>query len=80
MRKSTIATRPPGLSVPQGMHDFLVFGVTIISSFSSGLLLKSNGWQMLNYVAIPFLVIAGLACFWMMLHTRRTIATDTTWA
>ena len=57
------------------MHDFLVFGVTIISSFSSGLLLKSNGWQMLNYVAIPFLVIAGLACLWMMLRTRRTIAT-----
>lgn len=59
----------------QGMHDFLVFGVTIISSFSSGLLLKSNGWQMLNYVVIPFLAIAGLACWWMMRRTRRTIAT-----
>ena len=67
--------RPSEKAKTQGMHDFLVFGVTIISSFSSGLLLKSNGWQMLNYVAIPFLAIAGLACGWMMLRTRRTIAT-----
>ncbi len=58
----------------QGMHDLLVFGVTMVSSFSSGLLLKSNGWQMLNYVAIPFLAAAGLTCLWMMLRTR-TIAT-----
>ena len=71
----TGAYSPSEKAKTQGMHDFLVFGVTIISSFSSGLLLKSNGWQMLNYVAIPFLVIAGLACLWMLLRTRRTIAT-----
>ena len=45
--------RPTEKARTQGMHDFLVFGVTIISSFSSGLLLESNGWQMLNYMAIP---------------------------
>ncbi len=71
----TGAYSPSEKAKTQGMHDFLVFGVSIISSFSSGLLLKSNGWQMLNYVAIPFLAIAGLACLWMMLRTRRTIAT-----
>ena len=51
----TGAYSPSEKAKTQGMHDFLVFGVSIISSFSSGLLLKSNGWQMLNYVAIPFL-------------------------
>ena len=71
----TGAYSPSEKAKTQGMHDFLVFGVSIISSFSSGLLLKSNGWQMLNYVAIPFLIIAGLACLWMMLRARRTIAT-----
>ena len=71
----TGAYSPSEKAKTQGMHDFLVFGVSIISSFSSGLLLKSNGWQMLNYVAIPFLAIAGLACLWMLLRTRRTIAT-----
>ena len=72
----TSAYSPSEKAKTQGMHDFLVFGVSIISSFSSGLLLKSNGWQMLNYVAIPFLVIAGLACLWMMLRARRAIATS----
>ena len=61
-------------AVPAYTPDLLVFGVTMVSSFSSGLLLKSNGWQMLNYVAIPFLAAAGLTCLWMMLRTR-TIAT-----
>lgn len=70
----TEAYRPSEKAKTQGMHDLLVFGVTIVSSFSSGLLLKSNGWQMLNYVAIPFLTVAGLTCLWMMLRTR-TIAT-----
>ena len=67
--------RPSEKAKTQGMHDFLVFGVAIVSSFSSGLLLKSSGWQMLNYVAIPFLAIAGLACLWMMLHAKRANAT-----
>ena len=70
----TDAYLPSEKAKTQGMHDFLVFGVTIVSSFSSGLLLKSNGWQMLNYVAIPFLVIAALACVWMMLRTRAIAA------
>ena len=70
----TEAYRPSEKAKTQGMHDFLVFGVAIVSSFSSGLLLKSNGWQMLNYVAIPFLTIAGVACLWMMLRPRRKIA------
>ena len=71
----TDAYRPSEKAKTQGMHDFLVFGVTIAASFSSGLLLKSDGWRMLNYVAIPFLVIAGLACVWMMLRTRAIAAT-----
>lgn len=67
-----VAVALAGISVT---HFWLAFGVTIVASFSSGLLLKSDGWQMLNYVAIPFLALAGLACLWMMLHTRKTIAT-----
>ena len=71
----TDAYRPSEKAKTQGVHDFLVFGVSIVSSFSSGLLLESNGWQMLNYVAIPFLAIAGLACLWMMLRTRPVATT-----
>jgi len=70
----TEAYRPSEKAKAQGLHDFLVSGIMIVSSFSSGLLLKSNGWQMLNYVVVPFLAVAGLTCLWMMLRAR-TIAT-----
>jgi MFS family permease len=54
----------------QGLHDLLVFGVTAASSFASGLILKANGWVMLNYVAIPFIAIAGLAVLWLMFRKQ----------
>lgn len=58
----------------QGLHDLLVFCTTATSSFSSGLLLKANGWAILNYVAMPFLVVAALAMWWLLMR-RRTLVT-----
>ena len=66
--------RPIEKAKAQGIHDFLVFCVTATSSFSSGMLLKANGWQMLNYVAMPFLAMAGLACLWLMMRPRPAAA------
>lgn len=66
--------RPNEKAKAQGIHDFLVFCVTVTSSFSSGMLLEANGWQMLNYVAMPFLAMAGLACLWLMMRPRPAIA------
>ncbi len=54
----------------QGLHDLLVFGTTAASSFASGLILKANGWTMLNYVALPFITLAGVAVLWLMLRPR----------
>jgi MFS family permease len=56
----------------QGLHDLLVFCTTATSSFASGLLLKANGWAILNYVAAPFLVIVTVAMLWMIV--RRKVA------
>lgn len=58
----------------QGLHDVLVFGTTATSSFASGLILKSQGWAMLNSVALPLIVCTGLAVAWVL----RTPATRTT--
>ncbi len=71
----TDAYLPSEKAKTQGMHDFLVFGVTVVAAFSSGLLLKTNGWQMLNYAALPFLFLAALACLWLLLRHKRTLAT-----
>ena len=58
----------------QGTHDFLVFLTTATSSFSSGLLMNSNGWQMLNYAALPVLAVIGAAIAWLALKRRAGVA------
>lgn len=58
----------------QGTHDFLVFLTTASSSFSSGLLMNRNGWEMLNYAALPFLAVIGAAITWLALRRRAAVA------
>jgi len=58
----------------QGTHDFLVFLTTATSSFSSGLLMNRNGWDMLNYTALPVLVVIGAAIVWLALQRRNAVA------
>ena len=66
--------RPSEKAKAQGMHDFLVFLTTATSSFSSGLLMNSNGWAMLNYAALPILAIIGAAITWLALRRRAAAA------
>ena len=70
---STLLTEtylPAEKAKAQGLHDLLVFCTTATSSFSSGLLLSANGWAMLNYAAMPFLLIVAVALVWLW-HRRR---------
>jgi MFS family permease len=55
----------------QGANDLVIFLTMATSSFSSGMLLEANGWQMLNYLAIPFVAATGIAVLWLM--TKRRI-------
>jgi hypothetical protein len=52
----------------QGTHDFLVAPTTATSSFSPGLLMNRNGWEMLNYAALPFLAVIGTVITWLALR------------
>ena len=58
----------------QGTHDFLVFLTSATSSFSSGLLMNRNGWEMLNYAALPVLAVIGAAITWLALRQRAAVA------
>jgi MFS family permease len=64
----------------QGLNDLLVFsGVTVASLASGGLMNCSGGtaqagWEAVNYFMIPFLILAGGALIWLMLHERRALA------
>lgn len=74
---STLLTecyQPSEKARAQGLHDLLVFCTTATSSFASGLLLKANGWAILNYVAMPFLCIAVIAIGWLVMRRRVVMA------
>ena len=71
---STLLTEcylPQEKAKAQGFHDLLVFCTTATSSLASGLLLKANGWVILNYVAMPFLFTAMLAMLWLMAKRNK---------
>ncbi len=50
--------RPAERAKTQAANDFLVFGTTAIASFLSGTLLHNFGWQVINYAAIPLVLLA----------------------
>ena len=52
------AHRPQERNKVQSFNDFLVFGTMALGSFSSGKLLTSYGWDMVNYVAFPPIALA----------------------
>lgn len=55
----------------QGVNDALVFVAMMISSFSSGAMFSSDGWNKLNLVALPFLTLIAIALAALGLHQRR---------
>lgn len=56
----------------QGVNDLAVFLTMITSSASSGALISSTGWTDLNLYALPFVLVAMFAIFWLM--ARRSLA------
>ena len=70
----TEAYRPAEKAKTQGANEILVFCTTATSSFASGVLVNAAGWNTLNYVALPFLVIAGSAAQWLAMKRRAAPA------
>jgi MFS family permease len=68
----TEACTPPERAKTQGVNDLIIFVVMATSSFSSGLLLEKSGWQLLNYLALPFVTAAAVAVLWLL--ARRRVA------
>jgi MFS family permease len=70
----TEAYRPAEKAKAQGANEILVFCTTATSSFTSGVLVNASGWNTLNFVALPFLAIAGAAALWLALRRRAAAA------
>ncbi|MFM2399760.1 MAG: hypothetical protein RL341_1917 [Pseudomonadota bacterium] len=66
----TTAYTPAEKAKVQGINDLAVFLTMITSSFSSGVLVNSQGWTNLNWLSIPFVVFAAAVLVWMALKSR----------
>lgn len=64
--------RPAEKAKAQGANEILIFCTTATTSFASGVVASTAGWDVLNYVALPFLAAAGAAALW--LARRRRLA------
>jgi MFS family permease len=62
--------RPEEKNRVQGTNDLLVFVTMATSSFASGALVTSRGWEIINYGALPFLMIVAIAVLWLMNQRR----------
>ena len=55
----------------QGVNDAAIFIVMAISSLSSCALFTLQGWQAMNVLAVPFLLLAGGGILWLASVRRR---------
>ena len=67
----TQAYRPAEKMRVQGFNDMVVFVTMITSSVSSGVLLNNRGWELLNYLSVPFVAALALAVGWLL--ARRAL-------
>jgi predicted MFS family arabinose efflux permease len=57
----------------QAFNDFMVFGEVALASFSSGKLLASVGWTVVNEVLFPILLLAIALVLWSVLRARPAV-------
>lgn len=55
----------------QAFNDFLVFGSVAISSFSSGQLLVTHGWDGINTWTFPIVGVVVISLMWLWFHERN---------
>lgn len=68
------AWRPQEKDRAQAAINFAVFAVMALSSFASGALVTSQGWQWLNAGSLVPVALTGLALLWLAWQRRREAA------
>jgi MFS family permease len=67
---SLSAYRPEERDAAQGALNFFVFATLALSSFSSGVLVTTQGWQLLNYGSLVPVGLTAAALLWLALKRR----------
>lgn len=63
--------RPEERNKVQAFNDFLIFGTMAVGSFASGKMLALYGWNTVNAVVFPPVIVAGLALIWLAVKMRQ---------
>ena len=61
------AYQPEEKDKVQGAINFCIFVVMMITSFSSGALVTTQGWTLLNYISLIPVSLTGIAVLWYVL-------------
>jgi len=65
---------PPEKARTQGANDFIMFSTMAVSSFSSGALVSAAGWEVMNWGALPFLVVVAAVVLWYSRVRAKLVA------
>ncbi|MCF6214728.1 MAG: MFS transporter [Emcibacter sp.] len=57
----------------QGMNDFVVYGLTAISTLSSGYMLEHIGWMNMNKLVFGVLGLLFMITLWYVITERKTL-------
>jgi MFS family permease len=68
------ACTPPERAKTQGANDSIIFLTMMLTSFGSGVLIDAKGWEVLNWLALPFITIAVAAVLWLLARRRLAAA------
>jgi MFS family permease len=67
----TEAYRPEEKIKTQGAMDFCVFTTMAITSFASGAMVTTRGWEWLNLSSLPVVALIGVALIWLAALRRQ---------
>jgi MFS family permease len=62
--------RPGERAVAQATNDLVIYAVGLVASLSAGALLELVGWQRMNLLLIPWLLLALFAVLWQRRRQR----------
>ncbi|KAF4530633.1 hypothetical protein B566_EDAN018735 [Ephemera danica] len=68
----TTTYRPEEKTTAQAAMDFCVYATMTVTSFSSGALVTTGGWQFMNYGSIVPLLILTCALAWLAMRNRAS--------
>jgi MFS family permease len=62
--------RPEERAVAQGANESATFGMMVLSSLASGMIVTSAGWEKVNLAALPLIAVVLVAVGWLWLRER----------